>query len=160
MKNIEPSELSKDEGLLFKKETLCRLFPFHFAFDEKLRFTMLGPSIAKLTGASFGDSINSWLTLVRPQLELDKLAELLLDQPRVVVFGLKNKEQTRLKGEMQCVENGHFIFLGTLWIDSLDRLEDNGLEIVDFSPNDTTVDYLHLIKSHEIASKDFRDLLT
>jgi PAS domain S-box-containing protein len=159
MKHIEPSDISNDNGLLLKHDTVERLFPFFFAFDENLRFTKLGPSFVKISGASVGDNMKSWLNIIRPQIDLASLPALIDDSPRVVVLGLSHKVQARFKGEIQTVENGKYIFLGNLWIDSLDRIEEEGLEIADFSPNDPTIDYLHLIRSHEIASKDFRDLL-
>lgn len=141
------------------QESLSRLFPFYFVFDEFQTIIDAGPSARKLMQNKGSGKLSEILRLARPASNMTSFMRSLEHGPKSVVFSFLDQPLTKLKGEVRSLSNGHFVFLGSVWVGRIENLGDLGLSFTDFSTNDPTVDYLHLMKSHEIVANELRDTL-
>lgn len=141
-------------------ETTSRLFPFFVLFDQNLRIMDMGPSFRKMVQSSGAVYITDILRITRPSISPAELLQQVEQGPRSMVFTFKSHPLTKLKGELQKSGENTYMFFGSVWVGRIDALGDLGLSFSDFSSNDPTVDYLHLMKSHEIVANELRDTLT
>lgn len=144
----------------FNRDLFNELFPFYFRLDSKLQFTDIGTSLKKLLGEPRPAGFEQCFEFVRPKTDHVDLASIKKLGKSLVTFSFKSGKGPIMRG--QFLPNGHddhVLFVGSPWFSSLDELRQQGLSIRDFAIHDPLIDLLHLIQTHDIATRDLRQLL-
>lgn len=135
------------------------LFPFYFMIDHHLMITECGSSIRKLvpdlTGSGFFNRIEvnkPWsadTTFIGLRNNIDQFFILHIINSGIMLRGMFVELKTSEK----------LLFCGSPWLSNFDELVEKGLTISDFSLSDPSVDFLQLIKLHEINNNDINNLV-
>ena len=65
-----------------------------------------------------------------------------------------------IRGQIESLKTGHeLLFIGSPWFDSIENVNNAGLNLHDFAHHDTLTDMLHLLKTQEITNQDLKHLL-
>ncbi len=145
-------------GIELSPDLFASIFPFHIAFDHRLRVTQLGRSITRLcSNLGFGGKLTDQFSIHRPAISPDfegiKAAQdlyFVLDQ----IGG-----SVRLRGQMQFLPDyGVIVFLCSPWITEPGDLSELGLTLNDFAIHDPFGDFLQLLHSKGAALSDLKKL--
>lgn len=114
----------------------------------------------KICDASGGNAFACHFVIKRPFFEEVSVNTFWQLCGQVVVIELKNARQTVLRGQFEFIEEDEvFLFIGSPWFDSTDKIDESGLDFGDFAHHDPLPDLLHLIKTQEIVNGDLKGLL-
>ncbi|XP_049878664.1 head-specific guanylate cyclase [Pectinophora gossypiella] len=143
---------SKVTDLRIGVASFCKAFPWHFITDRRLELVQLGGGFMRLFGthlASHGSSLNTYFRLLRPRgVPLD-FREILKRVNTPFMFCLKIPgsaslaEGLEIKGQMvYCPESESLLFVGSPFLDGLEKLTGRGLFISDIPLHDATRDVI------------------
>jgi two-component system, sensor histidine kinase len=146
----------------FSEKAFEKLFPYFVTIDSNGAIVAFGKSIAKLTAINSGDRFEDIFNFVRPNLAFFpasdvNIFEQLIDN--LVVLSLRNNSNQLLRGQFELLDDNLYLFAGTPWFDSIEKMTESNLYINDFAIHDPIVDLLHIIQIKEIANKDVKKLL-
>jgi PAS domain S-box-containing protein len=147
-------------GFEFDRELFNELFPFFFRVDEQLRFTDIGSSLRKLMGEPLPAAFSDCFQFIRPKIVAADFQAIRKHERGLVMFSFCEGKGPVMRG--QFLPNGdahHLLFVGSPWFGTIDELKQHGLAIRDFAVHDPLIDLLHLIQTHDIATRDLRQLL-
>jgi signal transduction histidine kinase len=132
------------------KEFLLQVFPFYFAFDERLSFVHGGHSFSKLAeNVSIGTSIFDFLELQRPQISAISIHSIIENQRSIFVFRLLSSK-IDLKGQIVYSEvDNLFFFLGSPAVKEANELIKNRLTLNDFALHDNTMEFLFILQAYQ-----------
>ncbi len=143
----------------FTKAQVDRIFPFHFELSSDLKFAYLGPSIRKILGDIIGARFLDTFVLLRPYIKELNWDKILASSSELFIIQHQNREIV-LRGQFEFLEERNsIIFLGSQWVNSVDKLKENKLHIGDFAVHDPTFDLLHILKNVEINNDEIKTLL-
>ncbi|KAJ2945214.1 hypothetical protein O0L34_g9284 [Tuta absoluta] len=141
---------TKTSDLKIGVASFCKAFPWHFVTDKRLELVQLGGGFMRLFGthlASKGSSLGIFFKLIRPRgVPLD-FREILKRVNTPFMFGLKipgsTAEGLEIKGQMvYCPESESLLFVGSPFLDGLEKLTGRGLFISDIPLHDATRDVI------------------
>jgi PAS domain S-box-containing protein len=146
--------------MAFSNEQFNRLFPFYIRVNRQLVITAGGLSLKKICGEICGELFTEHFKVKRPFVELTDAASFLSVCGQVVVIQVKNTGSVILRGQFELLgPEGDFLFIGSPWFDSSDKVSESGLGFNDFANHDPLPDMLHLLKTQEIVNGDLKELL-
>ena len=149
-----------NNNIQFDLGEFSKIFPFYILFDENLIIQNYGPSIEKITPDSRGKQLLDFFTIDRPLLSEINFSEISAITNQLVFLKSKNDFDILLKGQFNYLADRHqIVFLGAAWFDSTETLNNSGLNLLDFAPNNPLIDLLHLLKTQEIVNEELKQLV-
>ena len=142
----------------FHTNQFNRIFPFYFLLSQELELKEAGPSLRKLLAAVDGTSFDSLFEMVRPRIERVTYQHLQEYVNQLLVLRIKQPGGVLLRGQLEVVENGSLLFLGSPWFGSMDDVKANQLSLDDFAFHDPMIDLLHVVRTQEIATSEVKEL--
>ena len=155
--------VNSPQSILFSKNNINRLFPFHLLINKELIIEGYGNSMQKLHGSCINKLFTESFQLIRPvevDINFNKLCAL---ANNLVMFKINRGVDNTLiiKGQFTYIEEDKKLFFtGTPWFNSIEELRKTGLMINDFPHNNPTIDLLHLLKAEEIINQDLSKLVS
>lgn len=147
-------------NFFFDNEQFNRLFPFYLLLDHQLRIISIGKSLKKINPVIKMDQFNDFFKIKRPDIAIEKSDDLKPLINQLIILEFKSKKDLLLRGQIEylAAEN-HFLFIGTPWFDSVDKVKDSNLTLHDFAISDPMIDLLHVLKTQEITISEIKFLL-
>ena len=141
----------------FDEQALSRIFPFHFVLNKQMKMSSMGKSLKKLDPTIQVDNLFSdYFELIRPTCDFSEFETACgyLTQ----MFVIKNKQTlVTLQGQWELTGSGDLLmFVGSPWFNSTEELNQSGLLLSDFAPQNPLVSFLHQLKLQEIVNDDLR----
>nr|XP_018895939.1 PREDICTED: head-specific guanylate cyclase [Bemisia tabaci] len=134
--------------------SFCKAFPWHFVIDRKLDIVQLGAGFMRLFGSRLKDAgrlVTNYFEFRRPRVSAVSFKGILnrVNSPFVLALRLPSPlscspaEGLELKGQMvHCPESDSLLFVGSPFLDALDKLTSRGLFISDIPLHDATRDVI------------------
>ena len=142
-----------NNSIQFELAEFSKIFPFYILFDENLIIQDYGPSIGKIAPDCKNKQFLDFFTIERPLLSEINFLEIRAITNQLV-FIKSNKSEILLKGQFNFLaDRQEIVFLGAAWFDSTETLNNSGLNLLDYAPNNTLIDLLHLLKTQEINKR-------
>jgi PAS domain S-box-containing protein len=148
------------EKAIIEFDFLLEIFPFGLIIDDQFKIKQYGKSLEKIT-CDINDSLfTSHFRIQRPFLEhIDYESIKSLNSSSFFIVHIESGFV--LRGNFRFSENSKTcIFLASLWVMNVEALKPFKLTISDFSPQDPTFDYLHVLKQSEIHKNELKELLS
>ncbi|CAG9762831.1 unnamed protein product [Ceutorhynchus assimilis] len=128
----------------------CRAFPWHFVVDKKLELVQLGIGFMRLFGRLLktnGTAVSTYFHVNRPRTLTMCFSEIVKRANTPFVLAVKDghfqPNTLELKGQMvHCPESDSILFIGSPFIDGLEKLTGSGLFISDIPLHDATRDVI------------------
>jgi len=148
-----------NNSIQFELAEFSKIFPFYILFDENLVIQDYGPSIGKIAPDCKNKQFLDFFTIERPLLSEINFLEIRAITNQLV-FIKSNKSELLLKGQFNFLaDRQEIVFLGAAWFDSTETLNNSGLNLLDYAPNNTLIDLLHLLKTQEIVNDELKQLV-
>ena len=148
-----------NNSIQFELAEFSKIFPFYLLFDENLVIQDYGPSIGKIAPDCKNKQFLDFFTIERPLLSEINFLEIRAITNQLV-FIKSNKSEILLKGQFNYLaDRQEIVFLGAAWFDSTETLNNSGLNLLDYAPNNTLIDLLHLLKTQEIVNDELKQLV-
>ncbi len=149
-----------NNSIHFDLTEFSKIFPFYILFDENLIIQNYGPSIEKIAPDCKNKQFLDSFTIERPLLSKINFSEISAITNQLVFLKSNNPFDILLKGQFNYLPDSHqIVFLGAAWFDSTETLNYSGLNLLDFSPNNSLIDLLHLLKTQEIVNDELKQLV-
>ncbi len=146
-------------AISFHNDQLNRLFPFYLLLNEELQVVETGPSLSKLTGTIKGSSFTSLFRFLRPGIEVCNYESLQALTGQLVLFRLnRHGGGLMFRGQLEQLENGQLLFMGSPWFGSMDEVKSHQLNLDDFAVHDSMIDLLHVVRTQQIATDEVKEL--
>jgi len=148
-----------NNSIQFELTEFSKIYPFYILFDENLAIQNHGPSIDKIAPNCRYKQFLDFFTIDRPILSEINFLEI-KSITNQLVFIKSNNTDILLKGQFNFLaDRQQIIFLGAAWFDSTETLNNSGLNLLDFAPNNPLVDLLNLLKTQEIVNDELKQLV-
>jgi len=148
------------QNFAFSRHEFNELFPFYFSLDKELNIIESGSSLHKLIGQPLPYTFGDCFHFLRPKTEAPDFAQLQALGKNLLILVFRHTNGPMLRG--QFVTDGsteRLLFVGSPWVGDIQDLRQYGLAMRDFAVHDPLIDLLHLIQTHDIATRDLRQLL-
>ncbi len=136
-----------------------QLFPFHLVIDNTLTIINIGSSLKKAIAISEDTKFTDLFTFIRPRITITNSSEFesLIDQLLIIKYNSDIK--CLLKGQIKIIdEQNNFLFVGSLWVESMKEMKDLGLDFSDFAIHDTTYNLLQAVDIQENKNIEIQEL--
>ena len=134
-------------------------FPFFMAWDNDLKITDFGPSLAKICpDVRVGGLLSDYFCLQRP---MGDFASGLLEANRNSFFlyhHLASGQLFRAQPVLSDEEARSGIFLASPWFNTPEQVTNHGLMLNDFALHDPLLDMLQIVQSHQVAVSELKTL--
>jgi PAS domain S-box-containing protein len=148
-----------NNSIQFELAEFSKIFPFYILFDESLTIQNYGPSIDKIAPNCRHKQFLDFFRIDRPLLSVINFIEIRAITNQLV-FIKSNHEDILLKGQFNYLaDRKQIIFIGAAWFDSTETLNNSGLNLLDYAPNNPLIDLLHLLKTQEIVNDELKQLV-
>jgi len=138
-----------------------KISPFYMLLDEDLTIVSFGKLSAKLFMLDGTQHFSSLFTVVLPAIAETSFEALKQSNGEAVFFKTKQHKKITLRGNFEWLaDKNKLLFIGSPWFGSIDNAGDNHLNLHDFSEHDSVEDLLNMLKTHEITTRDLKELLT
>jgi PAS domain S-box-containing protein len=149
-----------DEGRFgLEGEAFVAAFPFFVAWNEKLRITGYGPSLAKICpDVVVGGRLADFFVLERP---MGEFSHELLHAHRQSLYLFRHLASKQLfRAQLSLLGSGenHGLFLASPWFTRPEQVPENGLSLSDFAVHDPVFDLLQLVQTQRTAVADLKSL--
>ena len=143
----------------FDSETFNKIFPFYVLLDHNLLVQGRGKSLIKvLPDLKSNDYFLHSFAITKPFIEeLNSDNFYKVTNQLVIIKSLQ--EKISLRGQFQNYENG-YLFVGSLWLTSLNHFEEKKMSIFDFAHHDPSLDLLDLIHNCDKSDAALQKSLT
>jgi len=150
-----------DNNILLSNNDFRHLFPFHLLLDNNGRVLSAGSSLVKTVPLKSGDSFNTWFSIHRPYITDPTFEQIVANKDSLFIIDSKSTPSIKIRGQFYQPEGAQqqLIFIGSPWFDSLDAVNEIGLNINDFAIHDPIIDLLHILKTNEIGMNDLKEVL-
>ena len=147
-------------NIVINEEILNVTFPFYFTVDDNLVIKEAGKSILKMIPGIRKKFLHEVFDIQRPyvpKMEFQHLKKLF---NQIIILKLKTLEgEPSYKGQLLYLpDSNQIIFIGSIWLTSVEELKNYKLLITDYSLSDSTTDMLQLIKLNELVADDIKKL--
>lgn len=142
----------------FHKDQLNRIFPFYLLLNRELQVLETGPSLNKLTGDVNGFSFTSLFEFCRPGIDVCNYESLQALTGQLVLFRLYQHGGLMFRGQLELLDNGHLLFMGSPWFASMDEVKNHQLSLDDFAVHDSMIDLLHVVRAQQITTAEVKEL--
>lgn len=141
-------------------EFVDQLFPFHIVFNEGLIMASTGTTLKKILGNIAGEALLDHFEIIRPHYHSWDRDQLMRTIGQPIYLKHRVRQKLILRGQISHIPQiNELAFLGTMWINSVDALQEDELILKDFAVHDPTFDFLHLLKQVEIHSDEMNTLM-
>lgn len=147
---------------VIQETQLNNIFPFYIRINKELEITSVGKSLKKINSSIIGRHFFDLFKVTRPFVENESFATLKSLQKQLVVIDsiIDGATNFSIRGQIESLKTGHeLLFIGSPWFDSIENVNNAGLNLHDFAHHDTLTDMLHLLKTQEITNQDLKHLL-
>lgn len=135
-----------------------RLFPFYLILDENLLVKDIGISLNKINQNIIGRNFFDFFEINKPWSVEQNFISIKNNQEQFFIIHLKDSGLLMRGMFIDLEKTKELIFCGSPWLSNFDELVEKGLTISDFSLSDPSIDFLQLIKLHEINNQDIINL--
>ncbi|MEZ4364553.1 MAG: ATP-binding protein [Kofleriaceae bacterium] len=151
--------MTSHPALGLRAEDVHQIFPFHIAFDERLRVLQFGAALRKLIpGVEPGSSLAD-LVHFEPPLAAD--FRVLHDARANLIVLRAIHSGALLRGQLVADPSSRaLLLLCSPWLTSTSELHRLGLELSDFALHDPMSDLLQVLQAQEATLADVRKLVT
>lgn len=141
----------------FNFKQFSKLFPFYIHINSQLTIVSAGTSIQKIYGVKINQPFLKYFQFVRPHIAVATLASLSKYSNQMLILKANNTNKPTLRGQVEVIKkNEELIFLVSPWLNNVDELIENKLEINDFALHDPVVDLLHLLMVQKNTTEDLK----
>ncbi len=139
-------------------ESFERVFPFYLAWDDELKITSWGPSLAKIChDVDCGRSVKELFAMIRPHGEISA-AFFQSHVTHLLLFQHVNTG-TKFRGQLlQLADQGVTVMLASPWLQDTAQMEELGMTFSDFAIHDQSMDLLQLLQTQQMANQDLTKL--
>jgi hypothetical protein len=144
---------------VIQETQLNNIFPFYIRINKELEITSVGKSLKKINSSIIGRHFFDLFKVTRPFVENESFATLKSLQKQLVVIDsiIDGATNFSIRGQIESLKTGHeLLFIGSPWFDSIENVNNAGLNLHDFAHHDTLTDMLHLLKTQEITNQDLK----
>ena len=142
-------------------EQVDMLFPYYMLIDNNMIISSYGKSLKKIAPEILKQSIFDVFGVKRSKLIDHSFEELKSKSKQLLILESKNDPKFILRGEIEYLQEAdQLLFLGTLWLVSPEELTKLGLTLNDFAIHDQLPDMLMMLKTHQNANEDIKNLLS
>jgi signal transduction histidine kinase/CheY-like chemotaxis protein/HPt (histidine-containing phosphotransfer) domain-containing protein len=133
-------------------------FPFHVAFDARLRVVQMGHVLQRIyPEVQEGSSVAAAFRITSPNVSFD--FDAISQQLRNLYILEGRRKPLSLRGQMLAIEDaGLLVFLASPYITDVAALATLGLALEDFAIHDPVVDFLFLLQAQNTALSDAKKL--
>jgi PAS domain S-box-containing protein len=149
--------------ITFNENQFNRLFPFYVRVNNKLIITAAGKTIQKITPGCLQNNFKNNFLIKRPVTKLLNFKALQKLEKQIVIIecNLSNNKTITLRGQFEYLqEYDEILFLGSPWLNKMEEVNQLNLSFHDFASHDPAIDFLHVLKTREIANDDLLDLVS
>lgn len=151
---MNPSQLT------FDYNDFNDIFPFYILMDNTLTILKTGQSLQKIIPDSTEIHFEKLFSIVRPYTPVINFDQIKLIHEQLIFIKFINRESITFRGQFKFLHNSkQVIFIGSPWFDDANKLIESGLQINDFPPHNPMIDFLHMLKTQEIANEDMRNAI-
>ncbi len=146
------------KNIVFTREQVGELFPFHILFDEELTILQAGRLMEKLISFPINASLHDHFKIegISGPLSYD----ILNASCNQMVYLESLTDKTSFKGSFyQCAIEGQLIFIGNIKPDDLMEKHSHSISIRDFPVHDSFNDYLFSERANKKAYEELQFLL-
>jgi signal transduction histidine kinase/ActR/RegA family two-component response regulator len=137
---------------------LAGVFPFHLAFDARLRILQAGEVVKRICpGLAEGVPLHSHFRIARPPAPLSFDAFRRQERSLFVLEALRIP--MRLRGQMLYLDHAEaIVFLCSPWLTDVSAPKSLGLTLSDFAVHDPVTDFLLVLQAQNSALNDAKKL--
>ncbi len=151
---MNPSQLT------FDYNDFNDIFPFYILMDNTLTILKTGQSLQKIIPDSTETNFEKLFSIVRPNTPVINFDQIKLIHEQLIIIKFIKRESITFRGQFKFIHNSkQVIFIGSPWFDDANKLIESGLQINDFPPHNPMIDFLHMLKTQEIANEDMRNAM-
>ena len=151
---MNPSQLT------FDYNDFNDIFPFYILMDNTLTILKTGQSLQKIIPDSTEIHFEKLFSIVRPYTPVINFDQIKLIHEQLIIIKFIKRESITFRGQFKFLHNSkQVIFIGSPWFDDANKLIESGLQINDFPPHNPMIDFLHMLKTQEIANEDMRNAM-
>ena len=151
---MNPSQLT------FDYNDFNDIFPFYILMDNTLTILKTGQSLQKIIPDSTETNFEKLFSIVRPNTPVINFDQIKLIHEQLIIIKFIKRESITFRGQFKFLHNSkQVIFIGSPWFDDANKLIESGLQINDFPPHNPMIDFLHMLKTQEIANEDMRNAM-
>ena len=151
---MNPSQIT------FEYNDFNDIFPFYILMDNTLTILKTGQSLQKIIPDSREIHFEKLFSIVRPYTPVINFDQIKLIHEQLIIIKFINRESITFRGQFKFIHNSkQVIFIGSPWFDDANKLIESGLQINDFPPHNPMIDFLHMLKTQEIANEDMRNAM-
>lgn len=141
----------------FNHKQFSKLFPFYIHINSQCSIISVGASLQKIYGVKINQPFSKYFQILRPQITVSTFASLSKVSNQMLILKSNKTSKPTLRGQVEIIKkNEEIIFLVSPWLNNIDELVENKLEIKDFALHDPVVDLLHLLMVQKNTTDDLK----
>jgi PAS domain S-box-containing protein len=160
-------KLSKSAGRYMAKEFLNLstedfndIFPFYILMDEKLCITATGDSLQKIVPELNNTFFEDSFSIKRPFITDLNFEALTSYKNQLIIFESKAVDRITFRSQLKFIpEKNQIVLLASPWFENVNELIATGLQFKDFAAHNPIIDFLHILKTQDIANEDMKQVL-
>lgn len=146
--------------LNFSTEDFNDIFPFYILMDETSRIISTGDSLLKITPALNNVLFEESFSIKRPFISDLNFESLKSYNNQLIIFESKAAERITFRSQIMFIpEKKQIMLLASPWFENVNELIETGLQFKDFAAHNPIIDFLHILKTQEIASEEMKQIL-
>ncbi len=148
------------EFLNFSEEDFNDIFPFYILMDASLRVIKTGDSLKKITPTLNNVLFEQSFTIKRPFITDLTFEALKSYNNQLIIFESKTAERITFRSQLKFIpEKNQIMLFASPWFENVNELIDTGLQFKDFAAHNPIIDFLHILKTQEIANEEMKQVL-
>ena len=138
-----------------------KISPFYMLLDKNLTIVSFGKSAAKLFMLDGKQSFCSVFKIILPAITKASFETLKQVKDEVIFLKATQNKKITLRGNFEWLaDKNKLLFIGSPWFGSMDNAGKSNLNLHDFPEHDSVEDLLNILKTHEITTRELKDLLS
>ncbi len=145
----------------FNHKQFSRLFPFYIHVNSQFLIVSAGNSLQKIYDVKINEPFSKYFQFFRPQIIPSNITDLIALDNQMVILKPSNTQKPNLRGQLEIIkENEEILLLVSPWLNNVEELASNKLEINDFALHDPIIDLLHLLMIQKNSADDLKVMYT
>lgn len=139
-------------------ESFTQVFPFYLAWDQELRVTSYGPSMAKICpDVLVGIPIGEIFVMIRPAGEITQ--NFLTNHRDHLLLFQHRAKGTKFRGQLLSLPGQDCtVMLASPWLQDTAQIDTLGITFSDFAIHDQSLDLLQLLQTKQMVNDDLKKL--
>lgn len=148
------------EFLNFSTEDFNDIFPFYILMDATLRITETGNSLKKIAPELNNVLFENSFSIIRPFISELNFGTLTSYNNQLIIFESKTAKRITFRSQLKFIpEKNQIMLLASPWFENVNELIETGLNFKDFATHNPIIDFLHILKTQEIANEEMKQVL-